>query len=458
MSTTNSANSTTNHDSNQNSASNSSTTYGYIKDNNVYLKGYNDRPDRQIGVVKENAEASIAYFEDRYQKLLEKVEEVAQAIEESQNKGSYLMKLVHIRESLETYNAIGDYIAVERRILELEQGIENYISENRVKNTEIKTALLAEAQKLKDSDDWEEVSEYLKDLKMRWIRTGSVGEEDEEMSEEFDRCLDVFFERRKAFFDNERIVNDERILKYKRISNKVRKLNYQKEKTPEMRQEVIDLQKAWKDVGVIPKWKYLKLYRNYKREVDIFFGNPEQSNDSYGSYRQEPPIPTTPEGILEYKRKLTDEVEEIANKFENIHLNNVKTKQVEWKKMGILKNNDEDRLLNNRFHAACSEIFTHVFLENEAKQNFEGYESKTGFEQLKLKIKLIKDSIREEEPKLQQIAKNIPQDSYGRPMFDRNEPSHTPVRSEYMNLLNVIRTKKRLSKKFQNQLNSSYNF
>lgn len=455
MSTKNPANSTTNHDP---SISNS---YGYIKDDNVYLKGYNDKPDRQIGVVKESPEASIVYFEDRYQKLVEKVEEVAQAIEESQNKGSYLMKLVHIRESLESYNAIGDYPAVEARILELEQGIENYISENRIKNTEIKTALLAEAQELKDSDDWEEVSEYLKDLKMRWIRTGSVGEEDEDMSEEFDRCLDVFFERRKAFFDNERIVNDERILKYKRISNRVRKLNYQKEKTPEMRQEVIDLQKAWKDVGVIPKWKYLKLYRNYKREVDIFFGNPEQNNsnnDNYGSYRQEPPTPTTPEGILELKRKLTEEVEELANKFENVHLNNVKTKQLQWKKMGILKNNDEDRLLNNRFHAACSEIFTHVFLENDAKQNFDGYEEKTGFEQLKLKIKLIKDSIREEEPKLQQIAKNIPQDSYGRPMFDRNEPSHAPVRSEYMNLLNVIRTKKRLSKKFQNQLNSSYNF
>lgn len=450
MSTTNSANSTTNHDNS------TSDFYGYIKDDTVYLKGYNDRPDRQIGVVKESPEASIAYFEDRYQKLLEKVEEVATAIEESQNKGSYLMKLVHIRESLETYNAIGDYTAVERRIVELEQGIEDYISENRVKNTEIKTALLAEAQELKDSSDWEEVSEYLKDLKMRWIRTGSVGEEDEEISEEFDRCLDIFFERRKAFFDNERIVNDDRILKYKRISNKVRKLNYQKEKTPEMRQEVIDLQKAWKDVGVIPKWKYLKLYRNYKREVDLFFGN-EPTND-YNSYHQEPPTPTTPEGILESKRKLTEEVEEIASKFENVHLNNVKTKQVQWKKMGIIRNNDEDRLLNNRFHAACSEIFTHVFLENEAKENFEGYESKTGFEQLKLKIKLIKDSIREEEPKLQQIAKEIPQDSYGRPMFDRNEPSHAPVRSQYMNLLNVIRTKKRLSKKFQNQLNSSYTF
>ena len=454
MSTTNSSNSTTNHELPQST----STSHGYVKDDTVFLKGYNDKADRQIGVVKESPEASIAYFEDRYQKLLEKVEEVAQAIEKSQNKGSYLMKLVHIRESLETYNAIGDYTTVERRILELEQGIEDYIAENRVKNTEIKTALLAEAQKLKDSNDWEEVSEYLKDLKMRWIRTGSVGEEDEEMSEEFDRCLDVFFERRKAFFDNERIVNDERILKYKRISNKVRRLNYQKEKTPEMRQEVIDLQKAWKDVGVIPKWKYLKLYRNYKREVDVFFGNPEQGNDNYGSYRQEPPVPTTPEGILEAKRKLTEEVEGIASKFENVHLNNVKTKQVQWKKMGIIRNNDEDRLLNNRFHAACSEIFTHVFLENDAKQNFEGYEEKTGFEQLKLKIKLIKDSIREEEPKLQQIAKNIPQDSYGRPMFDRNEPSHAPVRSEYMNLLNVIRTKKRLSKKFQNQLNSSYNF
>ena len=71
--------------------------YGYIKEGNVYLSAYMEFPDRLIGVVKDSEEASIDYFVDRFEKVEQKIANVAKSIEESANKGSYLMKLIHMR-------------------------------------------------------------------------------------------------------------------------------------------------------------------------------------------------------------------------------------------------------------------------------------------------------------------------------------------------------------------------
>ena len=48
------------------------TEYGYIKDGKVFLKGYLDHEDREIGVVREDDEASLQYFIDRFTRVKEK--------------------------------------------------------------------------------------------------------------------------------------------------------------------------------------------------------------------------------------------------------------------------------------------------------------------------------------------------------------------------------------------------
>ena len=77
-------------------------SFGYIKDGKVFLKGFLGRPDRVIGEVKGNEASTILYFETRFTQLEEKVASLKAAIEENQNKGSFLMKLIHLKESLYT--------------------------------------------------------------------------------------------------------------------------------------------------------------------------------------------------------------------------------------------------------------------------------------------------------------------------------------------------------------------
>jgi len=128
--------------------------YGYIKDNKVFLKGFLGKPDREIGEVKEDEPSTIAYFEDRFAQIQEKVEKLKKDIEENQNKGSFLMKLIHLRDSLYESDALGDFVPMIEELNGLEEYLNEIIQANRAKNLEIKKGLIQEAEALKDDTDW----------------------------------------------------------------------------------------------------------------------------------------------------------------------------------------------------------------------------------------------------------------------------------------------------------------
>ena len=74
--------------------------YGYVKDEQVFLKGYSQYPDRRIGEVKRTEQEAIDYFKNRFTIATSKVLQLAEEIETAQNKGSYLTKLVQLRKKL----------------------------------------------------------------------------------------------------------------------------------------------------------------------------------------------------------------------------------------------------------------------------------------------------------------------------------------------------------------------
>jgi len=92
-------------------------SFGYIKDGKVFLKGFLGGEDREIGEVKGDEPSTLRYFEGRFAQLQEKVAQLKAAIQENQNKGSFLMKLIHLKESLYQSDALGDFVSL---IAELE--------------------------------------------------------------------------------------------------------------------------------------------------------------------------------------------------------------------------------------------------------------------------------------------------------------------------------------------------
>lgn len=456
-------------------------TYGYVKDGDVFLKSYMDFPDRAIGVVKESEEASIQYFVDRFDRVSEKVEEVEKAIEDSQNKGSYLMKLIHMREYLANYNGLGDFESLFKKIEQMEAGIREYISENREKNLAAKREFLEEAQDTVKQDDWEKTAEELKELKMKWIRTGSAPSDDEqELCTAFDSVLDDFFERRKKHYEEQKRIMNDRSDRYEELVRELRSINRSTDlKDQDARKRVIEIQREWKDIGKIDKWKYLKHWKRYKAVVDDFFGNqtkPEpkrypssnrrpssfgggrsqrppmqRSHHSGGGFQQRTPQPPQPADIGQ-KRDLCQRVEQIVQSGMDVSLEVVKAMQAQWKTLGRLPGDQMDRDLNNRFRAACNEIFEHSYLLSQSRENYPGFDDKTNFEQLKIKIKLLKDAVRDDENELQSMSEHRPQP----PQPGKMPPRRTREQMNYMNKLNKIKTKKRMLKKLQEQLISDY--
>ena len=177
------------------------TPYGFIRDGKIYRIAFLNYPEREIGEVRESEESTIAYFTDRFAMAEKKVDALEKAIEESENKGSYLMKLIHLRESLSKFDALGNYEVLFERMDASEEVLQEIISHNRVKNLEIKRALIAEAEEFEHSSDWVGGTEALQEIKDKWIKTGSVAKEyQEEVEGRFKRNSGQFLSAPQAVF------------------------------------------------------------------------------------------------------------------------------------------------------------------------------------------------------------------------------------------------------------------
>lgn len=406
--------------------------YGYTNNDKVYLFAYMDFPERELGFVRESEEASIEYFTKRFTLAETKVNDLIAAIHESQNKGSYLMKLIHMHQYLAEFNALGDFSSLFAKLDVEELAIRDYVLQNRGKNLEIKTALLEEAKSYKHSTSWADTAEKYKEIKMKWIKTGSSPSENEEqLNAEFNGILDYFFGQRNAYVSEKNRLIDERKQQYQDLINLLRKVV--NEKTENRIDRIKQIQSDWRNVGNIPKRQFLFYSRILKNELNNFF-----------SKRKEYQKPKPP---LEQKEDMCARVEKMLLTPDTIRLDEVRKIQEDWKKLGKLPDL-KDKELNTKFKIACNEIFEYTFLVKTAKLKYELFVQKTRFEQLKIKIRLIKDTIKEDEVQLN--ALNLERNRF------RYGVEQPPMTADHINLINKIKTKQRILKKLQEQLDLSY--
>lgn len=413
------------------------TPYGYVKDGKVYLKGYLNFDDREIGEVRESEEQSLQYFVDRYEKMKAKILEIEHHVKEADNKGSYLMKLIHIRTLLASYNGLGDFEYLIDVINALEEEIKVYISANRVKNKEIKEALLAEIRgmDLEGVQDWKEATDYIKDLKLKWIKTGSAPKElDDDYNQQFSDAIDFFFkERRRIIYENTKKAKD-RFNKYRDILQRIKQIN-QKGGGPEVKEEVKDLQEVWKDVGRIPKKKYAKVSFEFKKEVETFY--------SFLDYQDPDPTLHNP---IERKRIMLDGVKKIQDGHLKFSLSAVKKIQMSWKKIGKLQDM-EDRNLNLDFRITCNELFESHFLDRAMKEKYPEFRSFPKTEQLKLKLDHLQETIDQESQELNAFTEQNAEE-----LRYRNPNQFSPVHQQRGNMVNKIKTKQRIFRRIEERL------
>lgn len=241
--------------------------FGFIKDGKVFQKGWGGNADREIGEVRdEDTDKSVRFFQERFADLEKKIDEVTEKIESTENKGSFLMKLVHLKEHLPQHDGLGDYQALEDRIVKYENLVRDIIQKNRVRNTEIKTALLEEGKQIVEIVNWKEATEKINDLKSRWIKTGSAEEDkNEEMEESFWTLITDFFDRKKQFFEDKQKLTDHRKRQYEELVEESKKLTdlHGQERFNKVKQ----LKERWKETGGIPAEFYKPLNDEFNKNL-----------------------------------------------------------------------------------------------------------------------------------------------------------------------------------------------
>ncbi len=411
--------------------------YGYVKDGKVFLKGYLDYEDRQIGEVKRTEQEALDYFRNRFIIAENKVSQLEKDITEAQNKGSYLTKLVQLRKKLLGFDALGDFPPLLERLDEQEKLLADLITVNQLKNLEIKRALIAEAEAIVDSTDWRTTADALQEIKTKWIKTGPVDKSVEaEVEGRFQELLDGFFQRRREFFNEQNKVIQERLDKYDELIRLAFRANRLGDLDAAF-QEVRKLNNAWKQVGEVPIKKSGKLYKQFKKATTMFYA---KYNDAKGIV-----IVPKIDPRVEAQMKMSDEAEKLSKQSDifaaaeraKVLLNSWKEIRVPFKL--------QDKVVNERFRAACDKIFELSYLGRVLSRKYPAFELKSQAEQIRTKIREMEYLVKREKSDLQFAL----QDADG---LDPNNDADKQVLNKINTQKRKIAMKETILREFQKQL------
>ncbi len=363
--------------------------FGYINDGKVHLKAFLHFPEREIGVVKESEADAILYFENRFLLFTKKVDDLFEAIEKAENKGSYLQKLLHLKDLCSSFEALGDFSAIFNKLVAKEAELGELIVKNKNKNLSQKRALLQELEQIKESSDWLNSAEQIKEIKNKWIRTGGVEKAaEEEVENIFKNYLDIFFKRRQAFYEERNQMNVVKLKKYDALAQKAHDLaNW-----TDLRKagdELRRLKEEWRKVGLVPKKDLEPIMKMYKDASFSLMTRIKEYRKSRGPRTLPPHIA---EKLIPYK-KLIDRTEQILQELPYGGDDESRRMYDEWKRLGPQRTISDFRDLDNLFKVNVARILDIYFMNKIAFKRTPNIQRLPLKEQLRIKIGIMKELV-----------------------------------------------------------------
>jgi hypothetical protein len=353
--------------------------YGYCKDGKVFLKGYAEYEERQIGVVRNSEEEALQYFVNRFSIAENKVSTLFEQVEEAQNKGSYLTKLLQLRKSLTEFDGLGNFIPLLERLDGLELELRELILNNQIKNLEIKKALIEEVKEAGKIEDWAEATEAIMEIKAKWLKTGPVDKNLQDGVEgEFEEIVDEFFVRRREYYSEKNRIIDEKLGVLQRIVDDARNLRYEKDVDVAF-ENIKNLQREWKTIMNVPPKKQSMLWKQFKRSNDYFFERYNREKGIISTIRIDPRV--------QQMKEMTTELESLLKSQADIPSTSEKAKGylVKWKELAAQTKN-LDRNIAERFRNVCDKIFEMNYLLRVISYRHPSLDDKPRVEQLKIMI------------------------------------------------------------------------
>ncbi len=404
--------------------------YGHITDGKVYLKAYLHYPERQIGQVKTTDESALLYFGNRFNHITAKVNQLLSDIHEAANKGSYLMKLIHMREQLGTYDALGDFIPLFQKLDEAEDEIRGLIDVNRHKNLEIKSALLQELEAAFQVQpvEWAVLNATVKDIKDKWLKTGAVLKgSDEPLEGRFNEILNDYYDKRRAYMELRQRLIEERVAKYTDILNRTKALTGYDINPSWAIKSLKQMKDEWKEVGPIPKAYFEPIIIELKDVQKIVQRNIK--NKRGGAKPGFNPKNQVFFDNMRKKQELIKKVYALSSIDLREAFTQAKQMQEEWKTLGNVPDHMKDEI-NREFNYACDRIFEQSYLMRNVYTRYRFFNSKSRIEQLSIKIQILKEILRRDEDELSIMLKtyeSLTPDERRDPNF---KPSYNRMRTQ----------------------------
>ena len=367
--------------------------YGYIKGKDVFLKGVNGANDRKIGEVKTSPEDALAYFENRYALAVERVDQLEKDVEEAENKGAYLMKLIHLRKQMGEYDGLGDFEVLIKRLDAREVELQELIAKNKARNLEIKTEILDKFADLMSKAEEIELNELIEKgdaFRNAWIKVGGLPpEHQEKMSDHFDVLAKQLLDIKLA----------EREKRRARVGVRIDELNAANDRIVDLiRQKKFDQEAFAIYEEAVAVWKQdIDLPPTVEKALDAKL---EKTTAKFEGYYKDAQVDITP------WLTIIEEAEELKNHSDiRVAVARIKELQYEFKQVGLLPRSVKNKVLL-RFWTACDTVLEIHFINGQCLRISKGYFRMTSGEQFEIRSKVLQDQIRRAKDDLQRAEEN----------------------------------------------------
>lgn len=221
------------------------------------------------------------------------------------------------------------------------------------KNLEIKTKICVQAEELANCEDILSAQRMLQKLHQEFRETGPVAKElREDIWNRFKAASAVVNKRHQQFFDTLKQAEQENLEKKTGLCERLEKLVQEEIATVKQwnskTQEVIDIQKEWKEIGFAPQKSNQKIFERFRKACDDFF---DKKGQFFAGVKDEMTL------NLQHKTALCEQAEALKDSTDwKETAEKLAALQKEWKEIGAVPRKYTVSIWN-RFVAACDAFF-----------------------------------------------------------------------------------------------------
>ena len=362
------------------------TEYGYIVDNKVFAKAFLEFKERVVGEVKGSEEETISYFISRFEVYKSGVDKLLQKIDDTDNKGSYLVKVQDLLKNIGQECSLGDFELIFNRLQAVGTEITSAIESNRIRNKSVKEELIANLEVILSRTVVPSDLDQLEKLKSTWTRVGKASAADEALlKEQFSSTLIKVEEELNSISSLTKELVETRIEQFQHLITQAKGLF--KEGAYKKNSKVFkEIQASVKEIGFIPQDRRDLLWQDFVKVGDDFFAKVKEEFKKPASNKKE-----NFEEALKGKLELVKKIVSLSESPISEVLKTKNTLRGEYKKLSFVPS-AQGKKADNDFYDACSFIDERSFIESLFKKRLKG----EGDSLLRQKIKLVNNLIQKD--------------------------------------------------------------